>query len=438
MFKPYATYQLLAILLIVVASLQTASNAQAQEWSIPLAGNAFSTTAGKKLKIGRDGVLTLQPNDRCWVYFRIDQTAKLQFALRGQTEEGKEPAASVVGKLGEQQFEATVTAELATVKFEPASEHEIDAGYARLELRLGKDAKTSVGLTHLVVSSKAKTLKLNFVRNNEGNMFYWGRRGPSVHLRYKVPPGKGFRYAYSEITVPKGMDPIGSYFMANGFAEGYFGIQVNSDKERRVLFSVWSPFKTDNPNDVPQDQQVEMLACGKKVHVKKFGNEGTGGQSYLIYPWKAGKTYRFLTEVVPDGQGKTTYTSWFGDKAAGEWQLIASFRRPKTDKNLTGFHSFLENFSPTYGNFQRRANFGNVWVRDLQETWQECTRARLSVDATGRGQHRLDFDGGSDGKNFFMRNCGFFNETGNTGEEFTRESTESQRPNIDFEKLPRK
>ena len=31
--------------------------------------------------------------------------------------------------------------------------------------------------------------------------------------------------------------------MANGFGEGYFGIQVNGPNERRVLFSVWSPFK---------------------------------------------------------------------------------------------------------------------------------------------------------------------------------------------------
>jgi hypothetical protein len=31
---------------------------------------------------------------------------------------------------------------------------------------------------------------------------------------------------YSELTVPEGSDVIGSYFMANGFSEGYFGIQV--------------------------------------------------------------------------------------------------------------------------------------------------------------------------------------------------------------------
>ena len=52
------------------------------------------------------------------------------------------------------------------------------------------------------------------------------------------------------MTIPKNNDVVGSYFMANGFAEGYFGIQVNSETERRILFSVWSPYKTDDPNSI--------------------------------------------------------------------------------------------------------------------------------------------------------------------------------------------
>jgi hypothetical protein len=294
-----------------------------------------------------------------------------------------------------------------------------------------------VTVSDLIVTSETEDLKLDFVRGNEGNMFYWGRRGPSVHLRYEVPKERPLRWAYSEITVPIGQDPIGSYFMANGFGEGYFGFQVNSAEERRVLFSVWSLFQTDNPRDIPQDQQIVALGRGSDVHIGEFGNEGSGGQSYLRYPWQAGKTYRFLTEVKPDGEGQTEYTSWFGDKAANEWCLIASFRRPKTDTNLTGFHSFLESFSPTYGHIGRRANYGNVWVRDVDQQWHECTRARFSVDATGSGRHRLDFTGGAVGKQFFLRNCGFFQETGEPGKTFTREPSAEGPPTIDFDALPR-
>jgi len=60
-------------------------------------------------------------------------------------------------------------------------------------------------------------------------------------------------YWYSELKVPKGQDTVGAYFMANGFNHGYFGMQVNSETERRIIFSVWSPFKTDNPKEIPED-----------------------------------------------------------------------------------------------------------------------------------------------------------------------------------------
>ena len=225
--------------------------------------------------------------------------------------------------------------------------------------------------------------------------------------------------------------------MANGFSQGYFGIQVNSSTERRVLFSVWSPYKTDNPREIPEDQRIETLGQGPEVTIGQFGNEGSGGQSYLRYPWEAGRTYRFLTEVRPDGAGKSIYTCWFGDKAKNEWRLIASFRRPKTDTYLTGFHSFIESFSPTYGYIGRRAHYGNTWVRDTEGQWHQCLNARFSVDATANGRHRLDYQGGAIDGAFYLRNCGFFSPTAKPGDTFTRQSTANDRPEIDFGALPR-
>lgn len=67
-----------------------------------------------------------------------------------------------------------------------------------------------------------------------------------MSLVYKSA-AKEIDYFYSELRVPKGLDTEGSYFMANGFNVGYFGMQVNSPTERRFLFSVWSPYSTDNP-----------------------------------------------------------------------------------------------------------------------------------------------------------------------------------------------
>lgn len=428
--------QLSVIRLACIASLPLASTvSQAADWAVPLAGNTFQTApepGGNGAQ--RNGTIAWSdPDDVFSVYFHVDRPADLHLEIQAAVRSGR---STITTRVGQNEFTTVVGGT------EPAA-HKIgnvkvaEAGYVRVDFKgTERTAPVFAEIGELRIASDTAGLKVDFVQNNKGSMFYWGRRGPSVHLRYQVPGDASLQYAYSEVTVPEGQDPIGSFYMANGFGQGYFGIQVNSSKERRVLFSVWSPFKTDNPRDIPKEQRIVALGRGPGVHIGEFGNEGSGGQSYLVYPWKAGTTYRFLTKVEPDGNGNTVYTSWFGDKANGEWKLIASFRRPKTDTHLQGFHSFLESFSPAHGFIGRRAFYGNVRVRDVEGKWHECRRARFSVDATGRGRHRLDFTGGADGKRFFLRNCGFFNETGRPGETFSREATGTSERDVDLDALP--
>jgi hypothetical protein len=408
----------------------------ADSWSIPVGGNAYRTapsSGGSGLT--RSGRLTWSGADEVHsIFFRVDRPAVINLKIKARVPDGKSTlSATVDGKKVVKTLQGSDETNHSFGNFDVGK-----AGYVRVDLRgLKRQGNTFAEISDLLISSETKSLVIEYVKTSDGGMFYWGRRGPSVHLRYQVPRDVDLKYAYSEITVPQGQDPIGSYFMANGFGQGYFGIQVNSATERRILFSVWSPFKTDNPAAIPADQRIENLGNGPGVHVGKFGNEGSGGQSYLVFPWKAGVTYRFLTEVKPDGKGSTVYTSWFSEKDAGDWRLVASFRRPKTNTHLTGFHSFLESFSPNLGYIGRGALYGNTWVGDSEGHWTECTKARFSVDATGGGRHRLDFNGGARGDSFFMRNCGFFDETGKPGEWFERSSTNDQQPKVVFEKLPR-
>lgn len=113
------------------------------------------------------------------------------------------------------------------------------AGYNRIDIALnGKDHTGSGLVESLFIHGDLKGL--TYVSKKD--YFYWGRRGPSGHITPVLPPSNNVSYYYSEVTVPTGYDKIGSYFMANGFGEGYFGIQVNSETERRVLFSVWSGY----------------------------------------------------------------------------------------------------------------------------------------------------------------------------------------------------
>jgi len=42
-----------------------------------------------------------------------------------------------------------------------------------------------------------------------------------------------------------------------------FGFQVNGPMKEN-LFSVWSPFKTDNPKEIPEDFKIKLLRKVKK------------------------------------------------------------------------------------------------------------------------------------------------------------------------------
>lgn len=421
--------------LLAFIGVSTIRAAETTNWEVPLGGNAYLTEFGKGSSDKVDAAGLRQwgdPNSIFSVYFRADRAGLINLALRLKVAEGESTLRAVTsGKT----FEKTVTGpEFQDVPLGPITV--LSPGYIRVNLQgIRKKGQSFAEVSDLLVSSQTPDLTLNYIKDNKENRFYWGRRGPSVHLPYEAPAGKKVEYFYNEVTVPKGQDPIGSYFMANGFGEGYFGMQVNSEKERRILFSVWSPFTTDNPKEIPEDHKVKLLAKGKDVHGGEFGGEGSGGQSYFLYPWKAGTTYGFLNRAHPDGDGHTIYTAWFFAPEVGKWQLIASFQRPKTDKYLTGMHSFLENFSDRNGYLSRMAYYGNQWVRDTEGGWAELTKAKFTGDDIASRGFRLDYAGGATGARFFLRNGGFFAETVKLGSAFERESTKAKAPDIDFDKL---
>jgi hypothetical protein len=409
----------------------TAPAAEPATWQIPAGGNAYLTAPadGGAGRVDAAGIRGWTDKRSVFsIYFRADRAAALDLSLRlGAPAEGSVIRASVAGQVFEKPADA---AEIELGKISVKA-----PGYIKLDLQgVRKSGATFAEVAGVSISSSTPGLTLDYVNDNQDNHFYWGRRGPSVHLPYELPEGETIEYFYNEVTVPEGRDPVGSYFMANGFGEGYFGMQVNGEKERRVLFSVWSPFTTDNPKDIPADHKVELLAKGGEVRGGEFGGEGSGGQSYLLYPWKAGATYRFLNRVHPDGAGRSVYTAWFFAPETGKWRLIASFRRPKTDKWLTGAHSFLENFADRNGYLGRAAMYGNQWVRTSGGKWLEVLKASFSGDDIASRGFRLDFAGGVSDGQFFLRNGGFFDQPVKLGSKFERKPT-GRPPAVDLEAL---
>ncbi|MDR3252564.1 MAG: DUF3472 domain-containing protein [Tannerella sp.] len=419
--------------------------------AIPLAGNAYLTANGadgtytyasggrRRSSSGRDAVGQngiVSWNDAQTVisaFFRVSHSGRLRLYAALTAESASKIKVGVAGKefVIDVKASATVSDSLRTDSIYIGAV-DVDAGHVRIDFQgLDKEGEQFPRISTVFIDGEAAAEPLVFVRNFEA---YWARRGPSVHFRYTLPK-EDVEYFFNELTVPEGNDVIGSYFMANGFGEGYFGIQVNSPTERRVLFSVWSPFDTQKPEDIPEDQRIKMLGKGEGVHVGEFGNEGSGGQSYLVYPWKAGSTYRFLTRVRPDGRGNTVYTSCFFAPEKGEWQLIASFLRPKTNTWYTNAYSFLENFIPEQGWITRRALYGNQWVRTVAGEWKSIGEAVFSYDATARAGVRSDYSGGVEDGAFYLRHCGFFDDSTALRTTFTTPATLRAEPKIPLDTL---
>ena len=426
----------ITILCIFLGQLQTAiannvgltDTSQIIRVHVPLGGNSW-IKEGKTEKITDKGLINwIDPDAVIETYVRFAKTGKMKLFLKASVNGKSKVRVTVLNKSKEILLGENIQ-EYDTGEWEIA-----DIGYAKISIQgISKTAATFADLSEWILEGSVVNEETVYVKDNKDNYFYWGRRGPSVHLNYTMPEEK-IEWFYNEVTVPEKQDVVGSYFMANGFGEGYFGMQVNSDQERRILFSVWSPFKTDDPKSVPMDKQIKMLKKGAEVYTGEFGNEGSGGQSYLKYNWKAGNTYRFLLHGKPSGDSTTTYTAYFFAPEENKWQLIASFKRPKTETYLTRLHSFLENFIPETGDTERMVNFGNQWVCDTSGKWTELTKVKFTADATARKAYRLDYAGGKQKNLFYLKNCGFFNDYTKINEIFEREPL-GKKPDLKLETI---
>ena len=394
---------------------------------INLAGNAY-VTSGQSAFIDEQGNAIRNWIDKETVisfYFRAKECGKMNIAL--QAKGNSQLEVSLLGKKKKITLNSDTLSRVDLGVFKVKTPGYIKMDIRGLKINEGEDFGS---IAAVIVSGKMQ--QIAYVESDFSTHF--GRRGPSVHLGY-VLPKEDIEWFYNELIVPEEGDIPSSYYMACGFSQGYFGMQNNTPYKRRVLFSVWSPFETDNPAEIPDSLRVTLVKKGENTIINDFGNEGSGGQSYIHYDWKAGERCRFLMGVKPDGNGNTIYTAYFFDNNKGEWSLIASFRRPKTSTWYTGAHSFLENFNPVMGYINRKVYYANQWARTTDGRWLPVSKARFTCDTTGAKEMRLDYTGGVEGDNFFLSMGGFFDDYMDAGTYFDRKGNVTEAPNIDFSTL---
>lgn len=398
--------------------------AQTSQIIVGLPGNGYVTTHHDGAKITKEGLADwTNPETVASVYFYLHEPTNVEVSLNAKGD--SKIKVSYAGKCYDVNLNSKEFTRVPVGVFDIK-----EPGYVKIDLQgISKEGKDFGVIKDLIVDNvKGES---NYVKDFSD---YFGRRGPSVHLNYTLPEGDT-EWFYNEVTVPEEGEIMHSYYMADGFGEGYFGMQYNTPDVRHILFSVWSPFETQNPEEIPDSLKIKMLRRGKDVHIGEFGNEGSGGQSYLNYPWKAGETYKFLMHVKPDGNNNTVYTAYFFAPEENEWRLIASFLRPETDTWYKRPHSFLENFNPNQGYLSREVLFGNQWARSKEGKWTRLTEAKFTHDATAKAKMRLDYQGGEAPDNkFYLKMGGFFNENVPLGTMFYCQPV-GEAPVIDFEAL---
>jgi len=423
------------------------------EWSnctvIPVAGNAFISQHGVEIsrpkeQISNEGLTQwCDKNVTCSLFFHLknpSSASTIQIALRLRVPQGGssrlEAKLNCICKSIDVFGEEYQMVHVGSFGLENIPE---EGAYYQFTLRgICKTGPEFAKVTHLYILAcdEEGTCPEIFCVTDD---FYFGRRGPSIHLKYEMPKAGNFDYFYNEVFVPEGQDVHGAYFSAIAFHGGYLGMQVNSlhPVERRMLFSIWSAFETDNPDHIPEEYKVVLVEKGEDVYVGEFGNEGSGAQSYLKYNWTSGKTYGFLLHARPLSIDSTVFSAWFREDK-NSWRFLATFHKPKEATYVEDVYSFSENFLPDTGHVERKVCFKNQWARDADtQEWKEITKAQFTGDETSK-KDRKDFAAGVENNQFYLRNCGFFSDGVPTGAEFERcACINGTPPNVDVLNLPR-
>jgi hypothetical protein len=197
-------------------------------------------------------------------------------------------------------------------------------------------------------------------------------------------------------------------------------MQVNSERERRIIFSVWdSGNEAVDRKNVVDENRVKLMGKGAGVYSGDFGNEGTGGHSHLKYLWKTGERQKFIVTAEPVEKTFTIFSGYWFHPDQKQWMLISSWKAPKEGGRLRGLHSFSENFGGHNGHLLRKALYGNQWIRTPDQKWIEITGASFSHDPTGKSDRFDRFMGVENGQ-FFLSHGGFLDGYSKFGEKFTR------------------
>ena len=124
---------------------------------------------------------------------------------------------------------------------------------------------------------------------------------------------------------------------------------------------------------------------------------------FLDLDWKVGETYQFLVTAKIVGN-RTEFAGSIRAPGEKAWRPIATFSTLAGGKVLGGYYSFVEDFrrDKVSATRERRARYGEAWIRTTERRWVALTRARFTADSNPA----TNIDAGAEGGRFFLATGG--------------------------------
>jgi hypothetical protein len=224
--------------------------------------------------------------------------------------------------------------------------------------------------------------------------------GTYTHLRWpsSVFGFTGF-HAFEWDVTPE-LDTAHGYFWAHQFAfrrsgnpprGGYAGIQANGaypgGPAKVAIFSIWDALDASGPGVA-----------------RPFGGEGTGYQTLVPFPWRAGRTYRLRVEALTASTSDDTWwRATVGDVEDDERHEIGRILVPRAWQRLDNWSVvWTELFSPAITDCDQMECASAVWANftaddrvpptSLDSCFGEpagCANSRITTMADGRIRHEM-------------------------------------------------
>ena len=298
----------------------------------------------------------------------------------------------------------------------------------RLECLSGNQNINLIRSFKFKTTATEKPYVANYLSSPSVHLNSWGSTDPNA------PKGDAYDWCFMEIMLPQESDIIGTYAMALGVLNGYMGIQMNgyaNDGSPRhdVLFSMWDDGSTDEDPNLPEYMRAGAVDWDPLTTTNRFGNEGTGVQTYRKGPyWTPGKYVQFITNCRPETTSYTTevngkptvhiqhnmlVSAWFNALDGKGWQYMATVRKRNSSTYFDAWYSFLENYNASTGQANRIAYYRNGYMR-ARSNGKWYNRNSVGFGHTDGGDNtgaRTDYGQGTTDnpadRTFFMQTGGY-------------------------------